>query len=195
MSKYIGQYNSITSLTGTDLFLVQSGLTYYKLTFNDLEANLDTLPSQTGNNGKFLTTDGTTASWATVNALPSQTGNNGKFLTTDGSTASWATITTPTWGSITGTLTAQTDLTTYLSTNYQPLDATLTALAGLATGANKIPYSTGTDVFSQLDLSTDANLGTSDTTLSSQKAIKSYVDVNVVSAQVPAKLFNYYNFI
>jgi hypothetical protein len=169
MSKYIGQYNSITSLTGTDLFLVQSGLTYYKLTFSDLEANLDTLPSQTGNNGKFLTTDGTTASWATVSG--------------------------GTWGSITGTLTAQTDLTTYLSTNYQPLDATLTALAGLATGANKIPYSTGTDVFSQLDLSTDANLGTSDTTIPSQKAIKSYVDVNVVSAQVPAKLFNYYNFI
>jgi hypothetical protein len=36
---------------------------------------------------------------------------------------------------------------------YQPLDATLTALAGLATGANKLPYSTGTDTFSQADLS------------------------------------------
>jgi hypothetical protein len=32
------------------------------------------------------------------------------------------------------------------------LDATLTALAGLATGANKVPYSTGTDTFSQADL-------------------------------------------
>lgn len=34
----------------------------------------------------------------------------------------------------------------------QGLDATLTALAGLATGANKLPYSTGTDTFSQADL-------------------------------------------
>ena len=166
MSKYIGQYSSISSLSNTDLFLVQSGLTYYKLTFSDLEANLDTLPSQTGNNGKYLTTDGTTASWATVSG--------------------------GTWGSITGTLTAQTDLTTYLITNYQPLDATLTALAGLATSANKIPYSTGTDTFNQLDFSTSTALGTSNTTIPSQNAIKSYVD-GVVSSGT--KLFNYYNFI
>jgi len=51
---------------------------------------IDALPSQTGSNGYFLTTDGSTASWAEVDALPSQTGNNGYYLTTDGSTASWA---------------------------------------------------------------------------------------------------------
>jgi len=49
----------------------------------------DQLPSQTSNSGKFLTTNGTSASWATVDALPSQTGNSGKFLTTDGTDASW----------------------------------------------------------------------------------------------------------
>lgn len=53
---------------------------------------VDALPSQSGNSGKFLTTNGTTASWATVDALPSQSGNSGKFLTTNGTTASWATI-------------------------------------------------------------------------------------------------------
>lgn len=31
-------------------------------------------------------------SWVTGNFLPSQSGNDGKFLTTDGSTASWATV-------------------------------------------------------------------------------------------------------
>lgn len=45
------------------------------------------LPDQTGNTGKFLTTDGTDASWG--DPLPSQTGNTGKFLTTNGTDASW----------------------------------------------------------------------------------------------------------
>lgn len=49
-------------------------------------------PTQSGNSGKFLTTDGTNCSWATVDALPSQTGNSGKFLTTNGTSASWANI-------------------------------------------------------------------------------------------------------
>lgn len=42
-------------------------------------------------NTKFLKGDGT---WAAVDALPSQTGQSGKFLTTDGSAASWAEIPT-----------------------------------------------------------------------------------------------------
>jgi hypothetical protein len=52
------------------------------------------VPSQTGNAGNYLTTDGTTSSWGAVNALPSQTGNSGKFLTTNGTAASWSVITT-----------------------------------------------------------------------------------------------------
>lgn len=54
----------------------------------------------------------------------------------------------------------------------QPIDATLTALAGLATGADKVAYSTGTDTFSQADLTSfartlldDANAGAARTTL------------------------------
>ena len=50
------------------------------------------VPSQTGNSGKYLTTDGTTSSWGAVDALPSQTSNSGKFLTTDGTVASWAVV-------------------------------------------------------------------------------------------------------
>ena len=52
------------------------------------------VPSQTSNSGKYLTTDGTTSSWGTINALPSQTGNSGKYLTTNGTAASWAAIVT-----------------------------------------------------------------------------------------------------
>lgn len=54
-----------------------------------------TLPSQTGNSGKFLTTNGTTESWGTVTqyALPSQSGKAGKLLTTNGTTESWSALT------------------------------------------------------------------------------------------------------
>ena len=51
-------------------------------------------PTQVGNGGKFLTTDGNILSWATVSGsgttLPSQTDNSGKYLTTNGTTLSWA---------------------------------------------------------------------------------------------------------
>ena len=59
-----------------------------------MNAPIDALPTQSGNAGKFLTTDASTASWATVDALPAQSGNAGKYLTTDASTASWATLDT-----------------------------------------------------------------------------------------------------
>ena len=48
-----------------------------------------------GTNGYYLKADSTTATglvWATVDALPSQTSNSGKYLTTNGTTASWASI-------------------------------------------------------------------------------------------------------
>lgn len=67
----------------------------------DVQPQGDSLPSQAGNSGKFLTTNGTSASWATVDALPSQSGHNGEMLVTNGTTASWATPTTITfrvWG-------------------------------------------------------------------------------------------------
>jgi hypothetical protein len=50
------------------------------------------VPSQTGNSGKYLKTDGSVSSWQTVDSLPSQTGNAGEFLTTDGTNASWAVV-------------------------------------------------------------------------------------------------------
>lgn len=52
------------------------------------------LPSMTGNSGKYLTTDGTNSTWATVDALPDQTGNAGEYLTTNGTVASWTPLNT-----------------------------------------------------------------------------------------------------
>lgn len=55
------------------------------------QAGGTSLPLQTGNNGKVLGTDGSTASWVAQSggSLPSQTGNSGKFLTTDGTNPGW----------------------------------------------------------------------------------------------------------
>lgn len=56
----------------------------------------------------------------------------------------------------------------------QALDATLTALAGLATGADKIPYSTGTDAFSQATLTSFARTLIAATTA---EAVRQILDV------------------
>ena len=80
---------------------VPTGGTQYQLLQKNSSSNYDFswvtftgLPSQSGQNGKYLTTNGSTASWATVDALPSQSTHSGQYLTTDGSAASWATINT-----------------------------------------------------------------------------------------------------
>lgn len=87
------------TITGTlqdgDVFAFTTTITEsfsYAWTRVDVQPTPSELPNQSGNSGKFLTTDGTNPSWATVGGLPSQTGNSGKFLTTDGTDASWATI-------------------------------------------------------------------------------------------------------
>jgi len=58
-----------------------------------------------GSNGQYLQADSSTATglkWSAVDALPSQSGQNGKYLTTNGTAASWGTVSSysaPTIGS------------------------------------------------------------------------------------------------
>lgn len=81
---------SFTPTTGISATDVQEAVA-------ELESDVDTklagkqpnLPSQTGQSGQFLTTDGTNLDWAEVDALPDQFGHSGEFLTTDGSNPSW----------------------------------------------------------------------------------------------------------
>ena len=50
-----------------------------------------------GSNGQVLMTDSSTATglkWSAYDPLPSQTGNSGKFLTTNGTATSWGTVST-----------------------------------------------------------------------------------------------------
>jgi hypothetical protein len=55
--------------------------------------DVDALPDQTDQSGKYLVTDGTDASWQTVDQLPSQSDQSGKYLTTNGTIASWSELT------------------------------------------------------------------------------------------------------
>jgi len=51
------------------------------------------LPDQSGNGSKFLTTNGSAASWADIPTdIPDQATHSGEFLTTNGSNVSWAAI-------------------------------------------------------------------------------------------------------
>ena len=54
-----------------------------------------TFPNDDGDANQYLKTNGSgVLDWDTVDALPTQTNNSGKFLTTNGSAASWAVLDT-----------------------------------------------------------------------------------------------------
>jgi hypothetical protein len=96
MSKARDLANAGTALgavTATELGYVDGVTSAIQTQVDGKEA---TLPSQTGNSGKYLTTNGTAKSWGTVSqyALPTQTGNSGKYLTTNGTAESWGTVNT-----------------------------------------------------------------------------------------------------
>jgi hypothetical protein len=82
-----GDITGVTAGTG-----LSGGGTSGAVTVSLDTSSVYVVPSQTGQSGKYLTTNGTASSWGAVDALPSQAGNAGKFLTTDATTASWAVV-------------------------------------------------------------------------------------------------------
>lgn len=91
-SGWVGVFDQVTSNWNT----LKDRLANMEYGIQDaLDASLPT----GGTTGQVLTKTSSSnyaVSWQTINALPSQSGNNGKYLTTNGTTASWATLSFPT---------------------------------------------------------------------------------------------------
>jgi hypothetical protein len=96
MDKKISQLDPAAALDGTELLAVVQGGSTLKSTISAINTYLTgiftPLTRQLTINGTTYDLSAN-RSW-TVDTLPSQSGQNGKYLTTDGATASWATIST-----------------------------------------------------------------------------------------------------
>ena len=91
------QTAAITATSATIGDVSNTELQYLNGVTSAIQTQLDAkavYPVQTSQSGKYLTTDGTETSWATVDALPAQANNSGYYLTTNGTAASWQPIVT-----------------------------------------------------------------------------------------------------
>ena len=86
LSSNVSSIQITVSSLSTDVTTLQSDV-------SELQANL-VIPDPTGHSTQYLTTpDGITLAWANAGGLlPSQAGQIGKFLTTDGTNAYWSTV-------------------------------------------------------------------------------------------------------
>lgn len=198
------ELNILDGVTATAAELnIMDGVTVTTANINEAGtfANTFTLPTVDGTSGQFLTTDGLGAltfnSWGdsvSIGGSGTYGSISGNTLTldliTDTDVATGANIDAAKIGTgvvsntefnylngVTSALQTQLDAK-------QASDATLTALAGLSTGANKIPYSTGTDTFGQLDLLDEDNMASNSATgVPTQQSVKAYVDNNTTTAE------------
>ena len=94
------------------------------------------LPDQTGQDGKYLKTDGSNVQWASINKGTVTSVNN-----TQPDANGNVTLTIPdtaTWGNITGTLSDQTDLQTALDAKQNTISDLSTIRSGASAGATAL---------------------------------------------------------
>jgi len=94
--------SEFTATDGTTVVLASganTGQIFESISYTTFKVDASALANQSGQSGKYLTTDGTNTSWATITSdVASQTGNSGKYLTTDGSNTSWGEVQTVSTG-------------------------------------------------------------------------------------------------
>ena len=103
--------------------------------------------------GAGLSKSGNTLDINTVDTGRIVVNANDIDLATHGTAGTYIGFEVDAYGRVTS-FTSETTLAGYGITDAQPLDATLTALAGLTTAADQLIYSTGSDTFSMSSLST-----------------------------------------
>lgn len=130
--------------------------------------------------GAGLTSTGTTFDVGTASATRIVVNADNIDLATTGVTAgTYKSLTVDAYGRVTGG-TNPTTLSGYGIVDAQPLDATLTALAGVSTSANQLIYATGSDQFSTTSItSLGRDIIDSDTTGSAQTALGLVIGTNV----------------
>jgi len=87
-SKKISQLNNVITPASTDVLPIVQGTTTYKVTIEDAVNSLVNTNTDLSIDSDKLTDRATIKSYVDA-IVPSQTGNSGKYLTTNGTTTSW----------------------------------------------------------------------------------------------------------
>jgi hypothetical protein len=128
-------------------------------TLGDIEYRSSTANTNTrlgiGSTGQVLTVAAGVPSWATPSSLPSQTGNSGKYLTTDGSSASWATIATAKVLQVVQSV--YSTVTTIATGTFT--DTGLTATITPSSASSKILVTISQPIFNQVNAGSNVQIG------------------------------------